>query len=62
MVFELAPTPKIWLSMNSHLGDNQKFPSASIVSSKICVTNWFPWDRNYGNSGFDYYTIMLIFY
>lgn len=31
MVFELAPIPKKWLSTNNHVGDNQKFPSASTV-------------------------------
>lgn len=70
MDFKLASTPKNKTKQNKtvstiyHLGDNQisLFISKDyFVSCKICVTNCFPRDKNYGNSGLNYYTIMLFY-
>lgn len=69
MNFELASTKKK-KTKNPQSGKN--YPSlrwqlkisftlkASIVFCKICIINYFPWDTNYGNSGFDYYSYAII--
>lgn len=62
--FELASTPKNVSSLRWTTKNFLHFKSLKLcfLQNKICVTNCLLWDKKYGNSGFNYYTIMLIFY